>query len=205
MGRASHLHFISSFWIFSSVVGIFWNCHRKGAFVSLLNTTPSPRSPSAADHSGAQIRGTFVRRPRRTYQEDFQIQSFQDAADSVGAAKPKHEQSCLVSPLWRWYKASPSTYPVTRVSCGNLAPVISSTFTGSIRKTNSSVFEHLSIHLILSVSLCAVSTFVYVCLMIAALGFFFKSCSLHTLFLCLNLNTGSFVPAVMFYIPYGPF
>lgn len=36
------------------------------------------------------------------------------------------------------------------------------------------MFEHLSIHLILSVSLCAVSTFVYVCLMIAALGFFFQ-------------------------------
>lgn len=106
MGIASHLHFISSFWVFSSVVGIFWNCHRKGAFVSLLNTTPSPRSPSAADHSGAQIRGALVRRPRRACQEDFQIQSCQDAADSLGAAQPKHEPPCLVSPLWRWYKAS---------------------------------------------------------------------------------------------------
>jgi len=63
----------------------------------------------------------------------------------------------------------------------------------------------LSIHLTLSLSLCAVGTFVYVCLIIAALGFFYKDCSLHTLFLCLNLNTGSFVPAVMFCIPYGPF
>lgn len=36
------------------------------------------------------------------------------------------------------------------------------------------MFEHLSIHLTLSISLCAVSTFVYVCLMIAALGSFFQ-------------------------------
>lgn len=114
MGIASHLHFISSFWVFSCVVGIFWNCHRKGAFVSLLSTAPSPRSPSAADHSGAQIRGARVGPPRTTCQEDFQIQSCQDAADSLGAAQPKHEHSCLVSPLWRLYKAfsvAPMQFP----------------------------------------------------------------------------------------------
>lgn len=123
MGIASHLHFISSFWVFSSVVGIFWNCHRKGAFVSLCDATPSPGSPSAADHSGAQIRGALVGHRRRTCQEDFQIQSCQDAADSVGAAEPKHEPSCLLSPLWRWYKGFPVAPTVTRVSCGNLAPL----------------------------------------------------------------------------------
>lgn len=113
MGIASHLHFISSFWVFSSVVGIFWNCHRKGAFVS-LHTTPSPCSPSAADHSGAKIRGAFVQHPSRTHQEDFQIQSCQDAADSVGAAEPQHKHSCLVSPLWTLNKAfsvAPTQFP----------------------------------------------------------------------------------------------
>lgn len=67
------------------------------------------------------------------------------------------------------------------------------------------MFEHFNIQFILSISLYAVSTFVYVCLMIAALGIIFKEYFSHALFLCLNLNTGSFVPAVMFYIPYGPF
>lgn len=95
MGLASHLHFISSFRVFSSVIGIFRNCDRKGAFVSLRNTIPSPCSPSPAHHSGAEIGGSFVRGIRRNYKEDFKIQSCQNAADELGPAWPAAARALL--------------------------------------------------------------------------------------------------------------